>query len=38
MDVFLATFTYRGEAEAMLGRLAIVDVLKDAKFIATSES
>lgn len=37
-DVFLATFTYPSESTARRARDAICPVLRDAIFIATSES
>jgi hypothetical protein len=37
-DVFLATVSYVTEADAIRGRVAMAEALKDAIFIATSES
>lgn len=37
-DVFLATFTYPSQAAAVRAREAICPVLREATFIATSES
>lgn len=37
-DVFLASVSYVSQADAIRGRTAMVQALKDAIFIATSES
>ena len=37
-DVFLATVSYPTQAEAIRGRIAMAQALKEAVFVATSES
>ena len=37
-DVFLASVSYVSQADAMRGRIAMAEALKDAMFMATSES